>query len=350
MGCAKIFDWVIQSTDHTRYALEHFPITAELVANARGRTDVGTLYEQLTEDEKAQYHGEQQEWQKLHGIPWESLGCPPERYVDEHTGRARLAGASASVAQPARSDVAAVQKALTERGYRTGNTVGLWDEGTCAAVYKYRRERLSDYGSRLNATFFMSLGFSSRVANSYALQFEQMCAQWYTSQVPPARGDIQGIQQALMNKGYNPGATDGLVSAKTVTALRAFQHARTGSSSDVISKDTFKALGYDDGTATVLASRYGDLDVGEMRLNSPAVISPAPMPQTPAPPMISRPTAPLLPTSPAPGVGLDEDDMEVDDMEVEGVEGSKFPIVPAAFLGLGLVGLAVYLAGRGEKK
>lgn len=53
---------------------------------------------------------------------------------------------------------------------------------------------------------------------------------------------VLGIQKALKEKGFDPGAADGKMGASTAAALKAFQSSR-GLPVGVLTKDTFRALG-----------------------------------------------------------------------------------------------------------
>jgi hypothetical protein len=329
MGCAHIFNWVVQSTNHQEFALQHFPITAELAMHAQGKADFHDLYEQLTEDEKAQYNGEQKEWFQLYGQPWEDVGCAPETVIGEHSDTAAMEGPSPIPDEPHRADVAAIQKALVARGYRPGNTEGYWDGATCAACYKFKRERLHDYSSHLSWDFFADLGFSEEASYDYEDMFKNACVVFYTEQIEPMMRDVVGIQEALFNHGFNPGSTNGIMDSKTCTALKAFQHAKTGSSSDAISAETFYQLGFDIDYSSILSTRYGgmcalDERIEDLYTNVPQEVRSEELPAAPVQPGVFQ--------------------------TVRAISRPRIPIAPIAVLGFGLLGVAVYLAGAPKKR
>lgn len=326
MSCANIYDWMIQSTDHTQFALQHFPLLAEMVLDSHGLNEFYDLVGQLSIEHEAQYHGELAEWRKLYGDAWESTGCVPERTVGEHTDTATLDGPAPSTSQPHKEDVARIQKSLVAQGVALQNTSGLWDSNTCKACYTFKKDVLHHYSSKLDKDFFLGLGFSEQVSDGYALMFGDMCVDWYATVVEPTAKDIAAIQQALMTQGYNPGSTDGVMNAKTCNALKAFQHAKTGSSSDVIGAETFYQLGFARDYSTVMARQYGTICASEEGVEGLYTNVPKEMSIGAAPvPMVTQkmqtPLAPML-------------------------EPVKKSILPTVGFGLALVGVGLYLASK----
>jgi len=332
MSCASIYAWISQSTNHTQFALQHFPLVASMVLNSRGENDFYDTVNQLTVEQEAQYHGEMGEWQKLYGSAWEKTGCAPERFVAEHSDAATQEGPAPTSDQPHKEDVARIQRALVARGISLQNTSGLWDSNTCEACYKFKRDVLHHHSSKLDEDFFLGLGFSEKVSQSYATMFGDMCVEWYAMVVEPTAKDISAIQQALMNYGYNPGSTDGVLSARTCDALRAFQHAKTGSSSDIIGADTFHQLGFSRDYATVLAEQYGTIcaakrgDVG-LYTNIRKEAEP-----------VNVVAAPQPPTR-----------LAIQPLGTELKKAGK-SVLPVVGFGLALVGVGVYLTGDKRSK
>jgi hypothetical protein len=56
-------------------------------------------------------------------------------------------------------------------------------------------------------------------------------------------GRITSIQQALEDKGYNPGAIDGVIGAQTIEAMNEFQQAENLPIDKYLNVETIKALG-----------------------------------------------------------------------------------------------------------
>jgi len=330
MSCAHIFDWIVQSTNHQEAALQRFPKAAELAQYAQGKADFVDLIAQLNEDEKAQFHGEQKEWYAAFGQPWDEVGCLPETVVGENTRQGESIGALGFVAAW-KKDVAAVQAALAARGYKILPT-GHWSPQTCAVCYKFKRERLQDYSSQLTWDFFADLGFSKDSSYDMADQFKDACVSWYDEQIAPMRADLTGVQQALYNFGFNPGSTNGIMDTKTLTALKAFQHFKTGSSSDVISADTFSALGFNIEYAVILAEKYGAM--GAAAAGDPGAFINIP---------------PVRTVSDSVTVADPLEAAAIQEANAAATARPKFSVVPIVVLGVGLIGAALYLAG-GKKR
>jgi peptidoglycan hydrolase-like protein with peptidoglycan-binding domain len=59
--------------------------------------------------------------------------------------------------------------------------------------------------------------------------------------------EIKNVQQALKEKGHDPGAIDGKMSRQTVSAITAFQKASGLKSTGQLDEQTLKALGVEKG-------------------------------------------------------------------------------------------------------
>lgn len=59
--------------------------------------------------------------------------------------------------------------------------------------------------------------------------------------------EIKNIQQALKEKGHDPGAIDGKMSRQTVSAIRAFQKASGLKTTGQLDEQTLKELGLEKG-------------------------------------------------------------------------------------------------------
>jgi hypothetical protein len=279
MACAHIFNWINQNTDTQQFAAQHYPVSFDLAQNAKGLADWSALIDDLTDEERAQLLAEERSWRVDYGNDWEQAGCTP--YSHGYTllskdGTVLARGPLPKAEDPYAKDIVLVQSALAARGYDVGDQ-GVWGERLCASVYQFKREKMHDFSSQLDAGFFSVLGFDKETSYKYEEMFKNACVGWYTAQIAPMVDDVRGIQEALYAKGYNPGSTNGVMDGKTTTALRAFQHAETGSSSNVISADTFYALGYTADFAKVLADRYGSMGVEGFRVGSPRTVRPHPV-------------------------------------------------------------------------
>lgn len=304
MACSNIYDWASQSTKHESYTYNHFPVTGELVATSAGYNDFMSLVNELDPTERAAFNAEQTLWWREYGNAWDKLGCPEESDVGEHTGSYGLEGAStAGAANPTISDVKKIQQALLSKGFNPGKIDGIWGPNTCAAAYKYNRERRIDYSSTLSWEFFADLNFGNATSESYASKFGESCVKWYTVEEQQSQSDLVAIQKQLMAKGYNPGRTDGVWDTKCCTALLAFQHAEVGPATGAVLADTYFALGFSEPTSRLFASLYGSLCTS-VAINDPPASAGKTVkaPVGEAEPPVSRPRASAgttVPTTPA---------------------------------------------------
>ncbi|MFB3902758.1 MAG: YSC84-related protein [Acidobacteriota bacterium] len=72
-----------------------------------------------------------------------------------------------------------------------------------------------------------------------------------------SRGEIRQVQEALKNKGFDPGPVDGRMGLKTKTALREFQKQNNLTVVGAINNDTLKALGVWEGPLQARNQRMG---------------------------------------------------------------------------------------------
>ena len=69
-----------------------------------------------------------------------------------------------------------------------------------------------------------------------------------------AKEDIKKVQEALKEKGQDPGPADGVLGAQTQKALRAFQSANGLKSTGRLDAETAKALGVEGGSSSSMGS------------------------------------------------------------------------------------------------
>jgi peptidoglycan hydrolase-like protein with peptidoglycan-binding domain len=69
--------------------------------------------------------------------------------------------------------------------------------------------------------------------------------------------NVKKVQEALKEKGHDPGPIDGVMGPKTQEALRAFQQANNLQATGRIDAETSQKLGIDEGTGSAAGQRSG---------------------------------------------------------------------------------------------
>jgi hypothetical protein len=77
-----------------------------------------------------------------------------------------------------------------------------------------------------------------------------------------AKEDIKKVQEALKEKGQDPGPADGVLGAQTQKALRAFQSANGLKSTGRLDAETAKALGVEGGASSSMGSSRSPSSTG----------------------------------------------------------------------------------------
>ncbi|MGH7835754.1 MAG: peptidoglycan-binding domain-containing protein [Candidatus Binatia bacterium] len=70
-------------------------------------------------------------------------------------------------------------------------------------------------------------------------------------------GDVKKVQEALKDKGHDPGPIDGVMGPKTQEALRAFQQSNNLKATGGIDAETAQKLGIDQGMGSSTGQRSG---------------------------------------------------------------------------------------------
>jgi peptidoglycan hydrolase-like protein with peptidoglycan-binding domain len=88
-----------------------------------------------------------------------------------------------------------------------------------------------------------------------SMQHSSASGQW-------SAADVKSVQEALKNKGHNPGPIDGVMGARTQQALRAFQRAQNIQTSGQLDSSTASALGVTLSSASGSSSSSGSSGSG----------------------------------------------------------------------------------------
>jgi len=96
------------------------------------------------------------------------------RYDHAQTNVRRWACPTSNIERPGqKADVRLIQKALKEAGYPPGPIDGIVGPKTCAAAYKFQRERVGVMGADLTRGFFQALGLGGR---DFEVKYARLCA------------------------------------------------------------------------------------------------------------------------------------------------------------------------------
>jgi len=118
-----------------------------------------------------------------------------------------------------------VQQVLNSRGFRT-RTDGVMGPRTENAVRSFQRANNLEPTGQLNSQTLVALGIQKSEAQPQ-----------YAASV------IRKAQATLENRGYKPGAVDGVLSDSTQAALRAFQKSENLQQTGNLNQQTLAALG-----------------------------------------------------------------------------------------------------------
>lgn len=225
MGCANIYDWIVQSQNHRQYAKSRLPFTSAL---AETSTTYGAFVSQVQELEplsRARYQNEHKRWWRAYGHTWDRIGCVGELEVGEHTQKYdfkpdipnRRAHMGAPFAGVFGADMV-VDKPALEPGY-------VWCSGPPGGALPVSEER--QVTNKFGWTYVVHAGAKGDVL--YYLYHDTMTNSDFwacpkrTGASPSNRTDVQNIQRALKGAGYDPGTIDGIWGPKTCQAAYKYK-------------------------------------------------------------------------------------------------------------------------------
>lgn len=148
---------------------------------------------------------------------------------------AGMASASAADAPYVNAQtVRQAQKALNDRGFRTGGIDGRMGPQTQAALVNFQRaEKLQPTG-RLDRQTLGALGLNK----------SNQTAQGTSGRYPPST--IRKVQETLNARGYKAGAPNGIIGDSTRAALRQFQKSENIAVTGRLNPRTLAHLGIED--------------------------------------------------------------------------------------------------------
>jgi peptidoglycan hydrolase-like protein with peptidoglycan-binding domain len=139
-----------------------------------------------------------------------------------------------------------VQKTLTDRGYRAGGADGRMGPQTQAALRNFQKAESLEPTGQLNRQTLIALGIQ-KPDGKVALEDERY-----------DRTVVRKVQQTLNDRGFRPGAADGILSERTRVALRQFQRSENLDDTGRLNARTLAALGLAEQSAAVGSSRQAD--------------------------------------------------------------------------------------------
>jgi peptidoglycan hydrolase-like protein with peptidoglycan-binding domain len=123
-----------------------------------------------------------------------------------------------------------VQETLNARGYKAGAANGELGETTRTALRAFQKSENIAVTGRLNSRTLSALGIPEGTASAGAT-------------APASRDTIRKVQRELAQRGYQPGAADGIMGRATRAALMDFQRKENLAVTGRPDRQTLKALG-----------------------------------------------------------------------------------------------------------
>jgi peptidoglycan hydrolase-like protein with peptidoglycan-binding domain len=123
-----------------------------------------------------------------------------------------------------------VQETLNARGYKAGAANGELGETTQTALRAFQKSENIAVTGRLNSRTLSALGIPEGAASA-------------GSTAPASRDTIREVQRKLAERGYRPGAADGIMGRATRAALMEFQRKENLAVTGRADRQTREALG-----------------------------------------------------------------------------------------------------------
>jgi len=123
-----------------------------------------------------------------------------------------------------------VQETLNARGYKAGAPNGTLGETTRGALRAFQKSENITVTGRLNSRTLSALGIPEGAASA-------------GSTAPASRDTIRAVQRKLAERGYRPGAADGIMGRATRTAIMEFQRKENLAVTGRADRQTLEALG-----------------------------------------------------------------------------------------------------------
>ena len=274
MSCATIFDWMVQSPQHTLAAGRLYPTAYRMASMAPNYGAFIALTHSLPAPSRQAYNVEYNNWWKMYGYTWDRMGCANENSVGELTsqfsfpdqerqvstrprslrgvmvagfnpfkgGVGRLRGAfgalgatsSKPALQPGYQWCSSIAPGMpiTEERPVPGDTNGwyyrIWaGESDGKNYYEYKQYQVWDYYSGGGGETLYACPSSAPSSGTSTA----------------SKTEVKSIQNALLARGYNPGAIDGNWGPGTCGAAYSFKRNELGEYGDILGPQFFSSLG-----------------------------------------------------------------------------------------------------------
>jgi peptidoglycan hydrolase-like protein with peptidoglycan-binding domain len=155
-------------------------------------------------------------------------------------GLQKADGAAAS-GSPGRYSPATIRKAqetLNARGFKAGPANGVLGDSTATALRAFQKSENLAVTGRLNPRTLRNLGIDESPASAGA-----------SRGADASSGTLREVQRKLAERGYRPGAADGVIGRSTRTALMEFQRAQNLPVTGRADRQTLASLGIGTGIA-----------------------------------------------------------------------------------------------------
>lgn len=133
-----------------------------------------------------------------------------------------------------RATIRKAQETLNARGFKAGAPNGILGESTQSALRAFQKSEGLTVTGRLNPRTLAALGIDRDTASAGSTQ---------RAELPGAT--VREVQRKLAERGYRPGAPDGVLGRATRAALMAFQRAENLAVTGRPNSQTLAALGID---------------------------------------------------------------------------------------------------------
>jgi hypothetical protein len=274
MSCATIFDWMTMSPQHEQAARRLYPVAYKMASRVPNYGAFIAMTHAMPAKDRAAYNREYGRWWKSYGYTWDRMGCASERGVGEFTNQfsfpdqerqiaARprtLRGVMVSGFNPFKKGIgglgslrgafgATTSKPALQPGYQwcssmapgmpiteerpvPGDTNGwyyrIWaGESDGKNYYEYKQYQVWDYYSGSGGTTLYACPTTTPSSGTSTAN----------------KTEVKSIQNALLARGYNPGAVDGFWGPKTCGAAYSYKRNELGEYGDVLGSQFFASLG-----------------------------------------------------------------------------------------------------------
>lgn len=140
-------------------------------------------------------------------------------------------------------DVLAVQQALLAAGFSPGAIDGVYGPATATAVRHFQTARGLPVTGEVCGETYRLLGVACQTIPPCPAPPTIQCRVLELKSPFMSGTDVRAVQQALQERGFNPGQVDGIYGPLTASAVRSFQGARALPVTGIVCGRTYELLG-----------------------------------------------------------------------------------------------------------